>query len=96
MKKAVAIGLGVAAAAAGVGLAVALSSGPPPRIGDTATIKARDGSSHRLQFAQIGPGRGWLAQSSDTANRFQQGEKIQIDGRSYAWQRGLNAFVEVA
>lgn len=92
MKSLVVFGL-AAAALAFAGTALAKGKDPEPE--QTVVVKSRDGAQHILKFGQVGPGFGFVAQSTDTANRFQQGEKLKILGREYSWQSGLNAFIEI-
>ena len=72
-------------------LLLGAKGGPAPTPGQITTIKARDGSSHRLQFLTVEDkttGKrlsGWAALSTDTGLRFKQGEQASILGRSYRW-----------
>jgi len=67
------------------------AKGKAPTAGQETTIKARDGSSHRLRFvvaknrATGATSSGWIALSTDTGIRFKEGEQASILGRSYRW-----------
>jgi hypothetical protein len=67
------------------------AKGTAPTPGQQTTIRARDGSSHRLQFVTAKDKKtgksssGWIALSTDTGLRFKPGEEATILGRSYKW-----------
>lgn len=61
------------------------------RPGEETTVKARDGSSHRVRFVSAtnrATGKtttGWVALSTDTGLHFKEGERVTVKGESRAW-----------
>lgn len=68
-----------------------LSRAQGVRPGEETTVKARDGSSHRVRFVSAtnrSTGKtttGWVALSTDTGLRFKEGERVTIKGEARTW-----------